>query len=82
MEIIKCVQLLLQLLRLKLKIHGHGLFNYSWKTSIASCIEDGLSSQTNRRFCVKHLYGNLRKKYPGEQMKQSLWIAARATTVP
>ncbi|PNX91579.1 hypothetical protein L195_g047710 [Trifolium pratense] len=34
------------------------------------------------RLCVKHLYGNLRKKYPGEQMKQSLWIAARATTVP
>ncbi|KAK2381886.1 hypothetical protein QL285_069460 [Trifolium repens] len=32
--------------------------------------------------CVKHLYGNWRKKYPGEQMKQSLWVAARATTVP
>ncbi|CAJ2671965.1 unnamed protein product [Trifolium pratense] len=42
----------------------------------------GIDANVEHRFCVKHLYGNWRKKYPGEQMKQSLWIAARATTVP
>ena len=32
--------------------------------------------------CVKHVYGNWRKKYPGEEMKGCLWAAARACTVP
>jgi hypothetical protein len=41
-----------------------------------------LEANLEHRLCVKHLYGNWRKKYPCEQMKQSLWIAARATTVP
>jgi hypothetical protein len=28
------------------------------------------------------LYGNWKKKYPGAHMKEVLWKAARATTVP
>lgn len=34
------------------------------------------------RLCVKHLYGNWRKKYPGQEMKGALWVAARASTEP
>jgi hypothetical protein len=41
-----------------------------------------LDANVKHRLCVKHMYGYWRKKCPGEQMKQSLWIAARATTVP
>ena len=33
------------------------------------------------RLCVKHLYGNFRKKYPGGEMKATLWRAARASRV-
>lgn len=36
----------------------------------------------DHRLCVKHLYGNWRKKYPGEEMKGALWVAARASTEP
>jgi hypothetical protein len=42
----------------------------------------GVDANVEHRFCVKHLYGNWRKKYLGEQMKKALWIAARATTIP
>jgi hypothetical protein len=31
---------------------------------------------------VKHLYGNWRNKYPGEEMKAALWATARASTMP
>lgn len=31
---------------------------------------------------MKHVYGNWRKKYPGEEMKSCLWSAARANTIP
>lgn len=31
---------------------------------------------------MKHLYGNWRKRYPGATMKEALWAAARANTMP
>lgn len=40
---------------------------------------DGL---VEHRLYVKHLYGNRRKKYPGIEMKEDLWKAARAQTIP
>jgi hypothetical protein len=35
----------------------------------------------DHRLCVKHLYGNFRKRYPGDTLKQALWAAARSSTV-
>jgi hypothetical protein len=32
--------------------------------------------------CVKHLYSNWKKKYPGLELKEIFWKAARATTIP
>ena len=34
-----------------------------------------------KRLCVKHLYGNWKKKYLGLELKEVMWSAARATTV-
>ncbi|KAM6563311.1 hypothetical protein CsatB_023309 [Cannabis sativa] len=33
------------------------------------------------RFCVRHLYANFKKEFPGLLLKQQLWVCARATTV-
>ncbi|XP_060974157.1 uncharacterized protein LOC115695238 [Cannabis sativa] len=33
------------------------------------------------RFCVRHLYANFKKEFPGLLLKQKLWAWARATTV-
>ncbi|XP_057432753.1 uncharacterized protein LOC130725552 [Lotus japonicus] len=41
-----------------------------------------LAGDVEHRVCVKHVYGNWRKKYPGMEMKGALWAAARACTVP
>ncbi|XP_058784528.1 uncharacterized protein LOC131659338 [Vicia villosa] len=40
-----------------------------------------VSSHVEQRLCVKHLYGNWKKKYPGLELKEVMWSAARATTV-
>jgi hypothetical protein len=42
----------------------------------------GLGQNVEHKFCVKHLYGNWKKRFPGAHMKELLWKAARATTVP
>src|ERR1044072_7954294 len=39
-------------------------------------------ADVEHRICVKHLYGNFRKKYPGQDMKQALWRASRGSTLP
>ncbi|XP_058784134.1 uncharacterized protein LOC131658902 [Vicia villosa] len=39
------------------------------------------SQHVEHRLCVKHLYGNWRKKYPGIIMKEALWREARATKI-
>ncbi|XP_057431191.1 uncharacterized protein LOC130724048 [Lotus japonicus] len=41
-----------------------------------------IEPDTEHRFCVKHLYGNFRKRFPGQELKNALWSAARASTVP
>ncbi|XP_052736612.1 uncharacterized protein LOC108320266 [Vigna angularis] len=33
----------------------------------------------DQRFCVRHLYSNFRKKFPGKNLKQLMWRAATAT---
>ncbi|XP_052726187.1 uncharacterized protein LOC128194666 [Vigna angularis] len=33
----------------------------------------------DQRFCVRHLYSNFRKKFPGKNLKRMMWRAATAT---
>ncbi|XP_058753081.1 uncharacterized protein LOC131626266 [Vicia villosa] len=40
-----------------------------------------ISEHVEQCLCVKHLYGNWKKKYPGLELKEVLWSAARATTI-
>jgi hypothetical protein len=40
------------------------------------------SDYVEHRLCVKHLYGNWRKKYPRDGLKETLWVAVRTTTTP
>ncbi|XP_058759822.1 uncharacterized protein LOC131633127 [Vicia villosa] len=42
----------------------------------------GLSEHVEQRLCVKHLYGNWKKKHSGLELKEVMWATARATTVP
>ncbi|XP_058742148.1 uncharacterized protein LOC131614601 [Vicia villosa] len=42
----------------------------------------GISEHVKQRLCVKHLYGNWKKKYSGLVLKEVFWSAARATTIP
>ncbi|KAH1188952.1 hypothetical protein GmHk_20G056827 [Glycine max] len=41
-----------------------------------------LGEDEEHRLCVKHLYGNWKKKYPGAHMKKLMWMAAQATITP
>ncbi|XP_050125635.1 uncharacterized protein LOC126602828 [Malus sylvestris] len=41
-----------------------------------------LMPNAEHRHCVRHLYNNFKKKYSGLALKQTLWEAARATTIP
>ena len=40
---------------------------------------DELLPRVDQRFCVRHLYNNFRKKYPGKKLKKLMWKAAKAT---
>jgi len=33
----------------------------------------------DQRFCVRHLYANFRKRFPGKNLKRLMWSAASAT---
>jgi len=33
----------------------------------------------DQRFCVRHLYANFRKQFPGKNLKRLMWKAASAT---
>ncbi|WVZ16927.1 hypothetical protein V8G54_009909 [Vigna mungo] len=35
--------------------------------------------RVDQRFCVRHLYANFRKNFPGKQLKQMMWKAPTAT---
>ena len=41
-----------------------------------------LGHNVEHRLCVKHLYGTWRKKYPEAHMKELMWMASQAITVP
>ncbi|XP_050914989.1 uncharacterized protein LOC127129931 [Lathyrus oleraceus] len=45
-------------------------------------VVQGISANVESILCVKHLYGNWKKKHPGLELKEVLWAAARETTVP
>jgi len=40
---------------------------------------DELLKDVDHRFCVRHLYNNFRKQYPGKKLKEMMWKAAKAT---
>ncbi|XP_014492603.1 uncharacterized protein LOC106755020 [Vigna radiata var. radiata] len=40
---------------------------------------DELLPRVEQRFCVRHLYANFRKKFPGKNLKRLMWRAATAT---
>lgn len=40
---------------------------------------DELLPGVEQRFCVRHLYNNFRKKYPGKQPKEIMWRTTKAT---
>jgi len=40
---------------------------------------EALLPDVEQRFCVRHLYNNFRKKYPGKKLKELMWKAAKAT---
>ncbi|XP_014490789.1 uncharacterized protein LOC106753486 [Vigna radiata var. radiata] len=40
---------------------------------------DELLPTVDQRFCVRHMYSNFRKKYPGKNLKRLMWRAATTT---
>jgi hypothetical protein len=38
-----------------------------------------LLPDAQHRFCVRHLYNNFRKQYPGKKLKELMWRTAKAT---
>ncbi|KAF7841607.1 Sporozoite surface protein 2 [Senna tora] len=38
-----------------------------------------LLPNVDQRFCVRHLYNNFRKKFPGQTLKELMWKAAKST---
>ncbi|XP_058742069.1 uncharacterized protein LOC131614513 [Vicia villosa] len=40
---------------------------------------DELLPNVEQRLCVRHLYNNFRKRYPGKMLKEIIWRAAKAT---
>ncbi|XP_058725528.1 uncharacterized protein LOC131596807 [Vicia villosa] len=73
------LKLLLEDLR-SIQKNAYGFISDQQKGLVPAILET--SQHVEHRLCVKHLYGNWRKKYPGIHMKEVLWRAARATTLP
>ncbi|WVZ12439.1 hypothetical protein V8G54_016969 [Vigna mungo] len=40
---------------------------------------EDLLPKVDQRYCVRHLYSNFRKQYPGKDLKRFMWSAATAT---
>ncbi|RHN65625.1 putative transcription factor interactor and regulator CCHC(Zn) family [Medicago truncatula] len=40
---------------------------------------DELLPDVDQRFCVRHLYNNFRKRFPGKKLKELMWRAAKST---
>ncbi|CAK8536462.1 unnamed protein product [Lathyrus sativus] len=58
----------------------YGFISDQQKGLVSTILET--SQHVEHKLCVKHLYDNWRKKYPGIFMKEALSRAARATTIP
>jgi len=41
-----------------------------------------LGQHVEHHVCVRHLYNNFRKRHHGAQLKEMMWQAIRATTIP
>ncbi|KAK9273792.1 hypothetical protein L1049_018602 [Liquidambar formosana] len=39
-----------------------------------------IAPTAEHRFCVRHLYGNLAKRYKGKQLKDAMWDATKSST--
>lgn len=52
------------------------LFYLYFKGSVPTFNE--LIPNSEHRFCVRHIYSNMRKKFPGKQLKELFWRATRA----
>ncbi|XP_058754872.1 uncharacterized protein LOC131628023 [Vicia villosa] len=59
---------------------AYGFISDQQKGLVPAILET--SQNVEHRLCVKHLYGNWRKKYTGIELKEALWRASRATTLP
>ncbi|AES98471.1 hypothetical protein MTR_5g068970 [Medicago truncatula] len=74
-----------QVYRAKLRaleiIQGAGRDQFLYLRGLVPAIQN-LGSHVEHRLCVKQLYANFKKRYPGLDLKEVFWMAARATTVP
>ncbi|CAK8576715.1 unnamed protein product [Lathyrus sativus] len=57
----------------------YGFISDQQKGLILAILET--NQHVEHRLCVKHLYGNWRKKYLGIFMKEALWRTTKATTI-
>ncbi|CAK8571344.1 unnamed protein product [Lathyrus sativus] len=72
------LNLLLEYLQ-SIQDNKYGFISDQQKGLVPTILET--NQHVEHRLCVKHLYGNWRKKYPRIFMKEALWWAARATTI-
>lgn len=56
----------------------HLVFLFSFFQGIVPTFDELLPNY-DHRYCVRHLYSNMRKKYPGKHLKEIMWRAASAT---
>ncbi|XP_057755612.1 uncharacterized protein LOC130974776 [Arachis stenosperma] len=57
---------------------GRSTFISDQQKGLLPAYEDVIPGVDNR-FCVRHLYSNFRKRFPGLQLKQLIWKCAKAT---
>lgn len=73
----------LELLGEDLKIENS--FRFTFMSDKQKGLIDSVSTlfpNASHRFCVRHMYNNFKGEFKGLVMKEILWKAARATTVP
>lgn len=79
----KTWQWFLELLKEDLNVHNTHV--YTFMTDKQKGLLDAVAEvfpNAGHRFCVRHLYNNFKGEFKGLHLKEILWKAARATTVP
>nr|XP_009790085.1 PREDICTED: uncharacterized protein LOC104237608 isoform X2 [Nicotiana sylvestris] len=62
-------------------IKRNGIIEASLSYGLLEAFNDVLAF-VNHRFCVRHLYGNIRRaRFSGFSLRNALWAAAKSTTV-